>query len=242
MEDLINIKEPLDTTDFTFIMPSVSVGNVGQLTVDLLIASYDFKKLATIWDPAIIPSVGADPFTGDSTEVCTACELYVNEQLKIVVMQLRSSIEYKLALKFFNRLKQCIIALKFKEVIVLTSSFAYELHNISSSHFRYITNNSNFEEILKNLNVTPMEAAANGRYIIYGAGFASKLYELFSDSLKTTVVVKYSSEGDNRPDALQMLNILNGVIESLSNINEKGVKFPFSWQFVFGNPPPIGIY
>lgn len=232
---MINVLKQINTEDFTFILPSVSVGNVGQLAIDLLISSHEFKEFATVWDPAIVPSVGGNPFTGNSTDIGTACELFINEKLKIVVMQLRSTIEHKLAMQFFNKLKTSLLNLKFSNVIILTSMFAHELHNINSSHFRYITNDDNKVEALRSLKVMPMETEPI-------CGFGCKLYEILSTDLKCTLLIKYTSEGDNRPDAMQMLSILYGIVIEFQDSFVKQVTFPKSWEFVFGNPPPIGIY
>ncbi|KAF5277008.1 hypothetical protein FQR65_LT16087 [Abscondita terminalis] len=140
MQSIINIVENADTTGFTLLIPSVAVGNVGQLTIDLIISSYRFKKYATIWHPAIIPSVNGDPFDNDPTNISTACELFINTKLKMIAMQLRSGIEDKLAIPFFNVLNDTISELGCKQILILTSAFAHELHNVNASHFRIVSN------------------------------------------------------------------------------------------------------
>ena len=42
--------------------PAVSVGNIGQLSVDLLISSLHCDKLAKLDHPIFVPVVGSDPY------------------------------------------------------------------------------------------------------------------------------------------------------------------------------------
>ena len=42
--------------------PSISVGNVGQLTVDLLVNTLQLPRVGYLNDPAILPLVGNDAF------------------------------------------------------------------------------------------------------------------------------------------------------------------------------------
>lgn len=236
MAKLISFIEPFDFTGYTLVIPSVSVGNVGQLAVDLLITTFNLKKVATIWHPGIIPLAAGNPYQEDD-EPCTACELYGNKKLNIGVIQLRSSVEFKLALDFFDLLKTDIQNLKFSNVVILTSKFAYELHNIESSHFFYITNS---DTKFENLNVLPMVLNEMGKYTANGCGFAIKLFEILQPMIKCTIFIKYVSEGDNRPDAIAMVNIIKKVL-NIPN-DDFNIKMPISWNHVFGNPPPVGIF
>lgn len=43
--------------------PALSIGNVGQLTVDLLIASLQAEKIGYLDDPNVLPCVGNDAYT-----------------------------------------------------------------------------------------------------------------------------------------------------------------------------------
>lgn len=239
MPALFNFVKKTDLTDYTLIIPSVSVGNVPQLTIDLLITSLNCEKAATIWHPAIVSSVGPDPFKEDSSTICTACELYINETYKVALIQLRSTIAHKLALEFFKVLKQSIVQYKVKEIIILTSSFDYELHVINENKFYYISNKA-IEEVMSTNNIKKQAADDSGKYLVHGSGFAVTVYEKFIDTFSCTVLIKYVSEGDNRPDAIIMMEVLCKLLR-LPLFNLK-IKYPPSWSCVFGGPPPLGIY
>jgi proteasome assembly chaperone 2 len=47
--------------------PAISIGNVGQLAIDLLIYNLDFKRVGYLYDSSILPLVGNDPFTSPKT-------------------------------------------------------------------------------------------------------------------------------------------------------------------------------
>lgn len=239
--EFIRFITSVDLTNHTLIIPTISVGNVPQLTVDLVISTHSLTKVATIWHPAIIPSVGGDPYRENTSEICTACEMYVNSNLKLAVIQLRSGIELKFAINFLNDLRKAIANFNLKNIILLGSTFAYELHNVNSGHFRYISNEP-VKEVMDSLNISLMEKDESGRYLLHGAGITSKMFEVLSSTAKCTVFIKYVSEGDNRPDAHSLLNILYKYVESLQDKNINNIKIPSSWKYVFGNPPPVGIY
>ena len=83
----------------TLILPAVSVGNIGQLAIDILLASMKTEKLVACQHPSLIPLVGSNPIDANSTELMTACELYFCEKgsnlqcsENIVLMQIRSAI------------------------------------------------------------------------------------------------------------------------------------------------------
>lgn len=233
---MIRLRENINFNDYTLIIPSVSVGNVGQLTNDLLICALNLKSVGTVYHKALIPAVGPNPYDPKG-DICVACELYACQKNKIAILQLRTSLIQKHITDFFEELGKFIQQNKFKEVFILTSSFAHERHDMNTGLFRYITSNEHHD--FNNLNVTPMESAENGEYVIYGSGFANKLYMRLKDVIQTSVLIMYVSEGDNRPDAFAMYNIVNNV---LGVTVPQQVKQPYSWNLVYGGPPPMGIY
>lgn len=236
MTQLISFKEEVNLEDYICLLPSVSVGNVPQLTVDLCITTFKMKRVATIWHPAIVPFVSSDPYFNTS-EVYTACELFANKELKIVVMQLRSTLEPKFALGFFRELKNEMEKLRLSKIIILTSVFDYELHNVNSDKFFCIGSHINIFEGFNNMK--KLQKSSTGTYYLNGGGFAVKLYEILNNN-QCFVIGKYVSEGDNRPDAhallLKILSILGIHDQNLEIVH------PVSWQYVFGGPPPEGIY
>nr|XP_023023591.1 proteasome assembly chaperone 2 [Leptinotarsa decemlineata] len=227
-----------DLSGYTLIIPSVSVGNVPQLTVDLLITTYNFKKCATIWHSAIVPSVGSNPYDSKCSDLCTACEIYSNEDLKLAALQIRSTIDYRIASRFFLDLKEKLQTLFIKNVTILSGMFDYEQHIVTKNKFYYISAGED-ERLVQCNNITLLERVINGKYNSNGSGFAFKLYETLSTDFRCTVLGKYISEGDNRPDACMFLEKLVYILDLNSAMD---LIIPSSWNFVFGAPPPIEIY
>lgn len=236
MSNFVNCLQNANLAGYTLIIPSVSVGNVPQLTVDLIITSLKLQKAATIWHPAFVPCIGHDPYSA-SSEVCTACELYTDKNKKLAVFQLRSSLEGKMALKFFQDLKAALIKIKLKNVVILSSVFDFELHNIMGEKFYYISNRD--IELLEQNGVKQFHRDLTGKWFLNGGGFATKLYEILEDSIECVIIGKYISEGDNRPDAY---SILTKLLIFLGANASSEIIYPSSWQFVFGGPPPVGIF
>lgn len=92
---MINLKEKVDLNGFTLIIPSVAVGNVGQLAVDLLISSSGLRRIGSVLNSAFIPVVGPDPYNQTSNDICTTVDVYIQEQSKIVIFQIRSLLTKK---------------------------------------------------------------------------------------------------------------------------------------------------
>jgi PAC2 family len=80
---------------YTVIVPAVSVGNVGQLAVDVLICTYGLKKVGYFFDAHTLPFVGNDA-TSKATKpkgrLTLGNEVFVSDERKLVVVQQRSSI------------------------------------------------------------------------------------------------------------------------------------------------------
>lgn len=233
--NIFSCNENINFKDYSLVLSSVSVGNVPQLAIDLLITNYNLTKISTVWHPAIVPCVGSDPYFS-SNEICTACELFVNQELKIIVMQLRSTLIPQHMNSFFHQLKEKITEFQLKKIIILTSIFDYELHNIESNKFFFICNVNN---ITKEFVSLQQIKDINGKYFLNGGGFAVKLYEILEMN-SCIIIGKYVSEGDNRPDAYSLLLKILPII----GIQEKHEKViaPSSWSYLFGRPAPQGIF
>ncbi|CAG9761307.1 unnamed protein product [Ceutorhynchus assimilis] len=235
---LLNFKKPVNLNDYTLIIPSVSVGNVPQLTIDLLITTLNLENVATIWHPGLRASVGADPFHSNEKTICTASELYISEANKLAVIQIRSTIETKFVLKFLTDLLSSVKQLGFKRLFVLGTGFDYELHNIADRNmFYFITNKENLDQIQSTKRLEPN---SNGKFVVHGAGYATTLYGLIGNQIESVLLVKYVSEGENIIDAKHFLGKL---LEFLKlETTHKQLAYPASWHYVYGAPPPSGIF
>jgi len=245
-----------DLSGYTVVIPAVSVGNVGQLAMDVLLASLSPSSLGQVHHRSLIPLVGPDPLDDSSTAVTTAMQIYINKNLKLILFQIRSGILPGKGAKFLEDFvcwcKSCGVL----RVIVLTSSHAHERtdQQIQGTPLRYLAT--------PGLNDTPSEwvkLEARERFpglsrmetpeavFIPGGGVAKRLFDKCLEAqIQAAVLLKFSSEGDNTSDGLMLADYLNQWINFLPNedkTNEKlKYKTPISWRHLFGNPSPVEMY
>ena len=81
---------------YSLVLACVSVGNVGQLATDVLLASLQaagqLSLLSQLHHPAVIPVVGADPLQDDGAGLTCGLQLYLSQQHKLLILQVRSGL------------------------------------------------------------------------------------------------------------------------------------------------------
>lgn len=136
-------------------------------------------------------------------------------------------------------------------MIILTSSFGHEKRDeqIRTVPFRYLSSEDLIKEYGKKFEelswiaLEPKQVddfSGQTSLEIHGGGFAKKLLELFQqNNIKCVILLKFCSEGDNIPDAIELTNYLNTWLNLIPLDDNKSCKltFPFSWKFLFGNSP-----
>ena len=101
----------------TLIMPAISVGNIGQLAVDILLATLHAKRFTSFYHPSLVPLVGSDPLDAKSSELMTACDIYLPQDYSkshspqnqcnsrnFILMQIRSAISPNKSKEFLDDL------------------------------------------------------------------------------------------------------------------------------------------
>lgn len=234
-----------DLKGYTLIMPSVAVGNIGQLACDLLISSLNMKKVSSVYNPALIPVIGYDPYDIFSNNLSSCCEVYKCAEKNIAVVQVRANLVYKYARKFLEELIASFKSRGIKDVIILTSSFAHEKKYIQTSPFRYLASESSaYKDKLQSKSWLQHELI-DGGVQIFGGGFASLLFEVCKENaMPCLILYRYCSEGYNIPDAYEMVNSLTDVVPLNSDKEDfiDQLVQPPSWKLLFGRPPPSDIY
>ena len=96
-----NIKNTPQAGD-TLLLPAISLGNVGQLAIDLLINTvYQSNELARIEkigclkSRLVLPMVGIDPLDipGERNVLCTSAEVFRISDVKLTILQIRAPID-----------------------------------------------------------------------------------------------------------------------------------------------------
>jgi len=124
---------------YTLILPCVSVGNVPQLTTDLLInmliktnddhhgAGKDLELIGYIRSENVHPFAGPDPFSIHGQLFATSIQVFVSKSKKLIIIQQRSPIYKERRNEFYAELSDWISKHNFSLILLLTSSFDHYL-------------------------------------------------------------------------------------------------------------------
>jgi len=241
--NFINFYKKCDLTDYTVLFPSLGVGNVAQLSIDLLISTLQMEKIATVWHDSIVPIIGPKAFQHDTSKITTSCELYICSEKKLATFQIRSPLAAATMIEFFNELIAFLKSNNIAELILLTSSYAYEQHFIGSNPFAVIQDDvfkSKQKDVVQRMKWTEFQGDT-----IHGGGYAKHLMSVASrKGLPTLILFKYVSEGDNSLDAISLLEELSASFNFVDRGGGGKIKiiFPISWKSLFGNPLPEQLY
>ena len=178
----------------------------------------------------MIPIIGADAFgtkTGDPT---TASEMFVCEKNKLIVLQTRTPLTSTLLDSYIKEVLAFFCTEKLSQLFILTSSYSHEQHYIEKSPFEFLAN-----EFVTEKNFTGFSESA--MVTIPGCGYAKLLFDqATADKIPTVILFKFSSEGNNFFDGIQLCNNVNNflkVITSTAN-GTADIKTPISWKHQFG--------
>lgn len=246
--------QDVNLENYTLILPSVAVGNVGQLSVDLLISNLNLQKIGQIFSAAFVPIVGANAYHECSDELITAIDVYAGSEKRVVVVQIRSPYVGELT-EFFTELARFVAERKIAKVIILASSYDYEKRDIQPQHLklRYVASSdiqSESGQVFDNLNwishkpkVTSDTTVDERKLQIPGGGFAKSIFNFLSRAnIPCAILFKFCSEGDNIPDAIALVCYFNQWIHVLETNDGSNLKYPPSWKHLFGKPPSHDIY
>ncbi|XP_004300040.1 PREDICTED: proteasome assembly chaperone 2 [Fragaria vesca subsp. vesca] len=106
----------------TLILPALSIGNVGQLAVDLLVASTKAERVGYLDTPFILPCVGNDAYGPvPQGELALPLEAYDSSSKSLSLIQQRSPVVKGKMIEFAKNLADYVAASGKKHVIVLSS-------------------------------------------------------------------------------------------------------------------------
>lgn len=227
--------------DYILIYPAVSVGNVAQLSADLLISTLSLHKAGYIQHPSIIPLVGGDPYAQPGETECkifTCCEVYVSEEHKIVILQQRAPFVQGRCGEYRKWLVQWIKENKFKRVVIATSSWADERidKQIHGSQFRFLASSQiedstiqlfrdqyHWQQLERRQSFPApsvlqlQDEETSGELYIPGGGIAKSLFEDLSTHMPVMIFLMFCAEGDNIPEATELANCLNRWLNLIHN-------------------------
>jgi len=133
--------QDVDFKDFVLILPAVSVGEIGQLSIDLLISNMEgVRTVGQILHHSILPMIARDAFHEDSQKLCSALEVYSCPEKKLLVFQQRSPFVKGRIPQFRDCLLAWIKEQQISRVIHLSSCSAHVRtdSDLIGSQFRFL--------------------------------------------------------------------------------------------------------
>ena len=243
---------------YSLILPAISIGNVGQLAIDLLIYNLDFKKVGYLYDHSILPLVGNDPFSSPKVpqgNLVTSAEVYKCNEKKIVVVQLRAPLAKGCRQVFCDHVVRWIKECRIKQTVLLTSCVASERldSQIQSGPFRYLLSpetqhlNELFQtefnwKCLEERNVEEKEMS--DVFLPGGGGVSKRFYQTcLKENVPLVTLLVFCAEGNNIPDATILLHFANIWLQMKTNkanasddpqLSEVEWRQPPSWDNLYG--------
>ncbi|CAB4290316.1 unnamed protein product [Prunus armeniaca] len=106
----------------TLLLPALSIGNVGQLAVDLLVASTRAERIGYLDTPYVLPCVGNDAYGPvPNGELALPLEAYDSSANAMTLIQQRSPVVKGRMIEFAKNLADYVAASGKKHVVVLSS-------------------------------------------------------------------------------------------------------------------------
>ncbi|KAH8119502.1 PAC2 family-domain-containing protein [Phellopilus nigrolimitatus] len=212
----------------TLIVPVVSIGNVPQLAVDLLITTFDLKQIGIFDSRDLVPVVGPRE---EGPGVSTPLELYGKDGVDIVVVQQRSPVLKMHKEAFSTALVKFVQKNELGALLYLTGVD--------------LSNRSDAQMLAPTYSLIPPPAPSKSENIpfIPGGGLTRRLLSLAPSStpwkVPTAAILQFVLEGDNRADA----EFLAGVVARVLKLSVAQWKQPGSWSVgLFGTPHDQTLY
>jgi proteasome assembly chaperone 2 len=246
----------------TLILPVVSIGNVPQLTMDLLISTLEFERVGFLDEENVVPVAGAREDGIDGVTV--AVEVFQSKDRKWTAVQQRAPVDSGKWHPFADNLLAFIQGARFAQVVLLASSDASRRTDVQleGQAFRILTTPTlpaPLASRISTLGLRPLEKVSGENVMvpddgldgddpsvpaIWGGGMARFIFLRMKEAgVGAAAVVRFAMEGDNVPDAIAFSNCLNAMLELIQpGKAPDGWRPPRSWEGLFGTPYEQELY
>ncbi|EGW32966.1 uncharacterized protein SPAPADRAFT_60298 [Spathaspora passalidarum NRRL Y-27907] len=250
MSSFISIAEGTqpDLSSTTLIIPSISIGNIPQLAIDLLIHTFSFAKVGSLDDLYVYPF--ASPVDYSKTPVpgiSRAIEVYHCPELQLTLVQQRSPILPSYTDVFVKEtILPFIKAFKFARVVVLDSSDAGLVEHVHAGGIEVYTTEVLLSKSLESLKLShetqelqELEAQEQQKHSNYVRSLLKafnlpRIDKNVEVNVDFMVLVSFVYEGDNFYDAEKLADKLGEVLR-LKKVDRW--TRPVSWFGAYGDKP-----
>eukprot|EP00727_Mastigamoeba_balamuthi_P001144 m51a1_g11026 hypothetical protein (244) ;mRNA; f:414069-414965 len=214
-------------TGHTLVLPALSIGNVPQLCVDLVVSTLGARKAGDVDHPALLPVCGCDAYSPLNTgSLSSSLEIRTDSQSSVTLIQQRAPPAPGRAMEFGRDVVAWASTLGFKELVVLVSGDAGRVTSARDTP-RYVCGAGFDEGRVAGLGWRPLEDTLVSAAIKLNSTTASVVEECRAKGVPFVVVVMLCSEGDNTPDAVRMAAWLNALVLHMPESTR--MKQPESW-------------
>ncbi|KAI9483027.1 MAG: PAC2 family-domain-containing protein [Benjaminiella poitrasii] len=233
----------------TLILPTVSIGNVPQLVVDLLIQTFKLERVGFLEDDYVMPIAGIREDV-DQPGVTVPIEVFQSKDKLWTSIQQRSPTVKGKRDEFIKQIKE--FATKFARVVILTSMDASRRldSQLQGEPFRVYGEGSLIMRavslsvpVLENFELEYSQDSTEDRRKIHlpGSGLARHLYEALSEQVETTLLIMFALEGDNAQDGVEFARFVNTLLK-IQTTGLSSWTIPKSWEYLFGTPYNAELY
>ncbi|KAI5950535.1 hypothetical protein CANMA_005195 [Candida margitis] len=241
-----------DISGSALVLPSISIGNIPQLTIDLLIHTYSLTKIGYLDGLYLYPFASPIDYVNLPSKqgISHAVEVYYSPKLNITVVQQRSPIIPTYSSTFVHQvIVPFITTNRFESVFVLNSSDAGLVESVNSGDIKLYDTEDLITSNLENLSLTSPSlqdsSDPNDKGNDNNSKFVTELVKAIisqngeskSKPINVKVIVSYVYEGDNFYDAEKSATRLQEALklkEQEGRTVTKWVK-PVSWLGAYGD-------
>ncbi len=191
------------------VVPLLSVGNVPQLAVDLVVNSFALNRCGIVTDEAVEPMASSHVYSHrDGTAF--ACELFQFHDT--VLLQLRSKLRQNEIGAFCQRL--AVFAASFAEVVVLGSADAgWLMHpDVDRLNIQFTAAKADAAGVLEGMGLKALRwETSTAQETMHDAVFPKRSFaNLLQEALKqaATELVLFCNEGENIPESQLLARVL----------------------------------
>ncbi|TPX38373.1 hypothetical protein SmJEL517_g00190 [Synchytrium microbalum] len=232
----------------TLLLPSCnSIGNIGQLSLDLLISSLNAQLVGHLESPFVLPVVGSNAFSDKGIHpLTTSFEVFQSPQTPtITLLQIRGTIIPNRSQLFASSIHAWAESIQVARVIIVSGADATaridsQISRPVITFYTPLSNTSTINSVYgKEMDVmqwTKLEELTETNS--GGVGLVKFLVKTFekqdAGGIPLLCLLWYTVEGDNIPDSQYVVSGLNQLLK----LSISDYKMPPSWKGLFGNAPP----
>ncbi|OBA20056.1 hypothetical protein METBIDRAFT_79361 [Metschnikowia bicuspidata var. bicuspidata NRRL YB-4993] len=219
------------------LIPSVSIANIPQLALDLLLHSLEFKKVATLSDDYLYPFVSPVDHASTSQPpggVSFGLEVFFCKGQNLTLIQQRAPLMPGFPARHVAEvIVPFVEASQFKHVVVLHLLDAGLARGVLPGDVLIFTSEDVLTESFSSLSISKTATDPTAVIAQDTSPYAKALVDIISKYSTLSLIVIYAYEGDNLYDA----QVMGRKSADFLLLRVEEWRSPVSWYGVYGDKP-----